>query len=246
MDSQIEREIEFHDRRFAHEGGQRYEDRFYVALKPLYADFWRQVQGFAHAADVLDYGCGSGDNALRLVNCAAPRSLTGVDISPVAVALARSEAERVKATIRFEVGDAHCLPFADASFDLVMGSGILHHLRLADAAREIARVLRPGGRMVFVEPLATNPAIALFRRMTPNSRSPDEHPLRPRDFDGLREQFGQLDVRHYGLMTLVAIPWRRLPGSATLMSVLAAADKVLLSLPASRWLAWSVLCVGKK
>jgi SAM-dependent methyltransferase len=246
MDRQVEREIEFHNRRFAHEGGQRYEDRFYVALEPLYADFWRRVQTFARGTDVLDYGCGSGDNALRLATSVVPKSLTGVDISPVAVELARTEAARAKATIRFEVGDAHCLPFPDASFDLVMGSGILHHLRMEDAAKEILRVLRPGSRMVFVEPLATNPAIALFRRMTPNSRSADEHPLAPRDLDGLRQQFAQLEVRHYGLMTLAAIPLRRAPGLATLVSILGAADKILLALPACRWLAWSVLLVGRK
>src|SRR3546814_1101008 len=78
--------------------------------------------------------------------------------------------------------NAEAMTFPDDSFDLVFGSGIIHHLDIDRAFGEIARVLRPGGRAVFIEPLGLNPAIELYRRFTPSARTPDEHPLLRRDF----------------------------------------------------------------
>src|SRR3546814_4334755 len=53
-----------------------------------------------------------------------------------------------------------------------------------------SRVLRPGGRAVFIEPLGLNPAIELYRRFTPSARTPDEHPLLRRDFRRFDAAFG--------------------------------------------------------
>jgi len=59
-------------------------------------------------------------------------------------------------------GNAHVLPFADASFDVVYGCSILHHLDVGAALREVRRVLRPGGRLVFSEPNLVNPQVLLM------------------------------------------------------------------------------------
>ena len=59
-------------------------------------------------------------------------------------------------------GNAHVLPFADASFDVVYGCSILHHLEVGVALREVRRVLRPGGRLVFSEPNLVNPQVLLM------------------------------------------------------------------------------------
>jgi ubiquinone/menaquinone biosynthesis C-methylase UbiE len=73
--------------------------------------------------------------------------------------------------------DAHRLEFSDASFDLVFGTAILHHLHLPGAAREIHRVLKPGGRIFFIEPLRHNPVGRVIRWATPRARTPEELPL---------------------------------------------------------------------
>ena len=83
----------------------------------------------------------------------------------------------------------------DDSFDLVCGSGILHHLDLPAAMRELARVLRPSGRAVFMEPLGHNPAINAFRNRTPELRTPDEHPLLGKDLKLCRRYFGSVEVK---------------------------------------------------
>ena len=73
--------------------------------------------------------------------------------------------------------DAHRLEFSDSSLDVVFGVAILHHLEFARAMSEIHRVLRKGGKIVFVEPLRHNPVARLIRYFTPQARTPDELPL---------------------------------------------------------------------
>ena len=103
---------------------------------------------------------------------------------------------------QFHLGDAHQLPFPDARFDVVFGGSILHHLDFPRALDEIYRVLRPGGRIVFREPLNINPAAKLVRALTPKARTPDEHALRRADLRMISERF---QTSHY-YAQLLAVP----------------------------------------
>lgn len=132
-----------------------------------------QVARRAAGGDLLDYGCYDG-GMLPRYRAMQPRSITGLDISETGIALARA---RFGSFGRFEVGDAHAMPFADESFDLVVGRAILHHLDWEVALGEVRRVLRPGGEAIFMEPLGDNPAAKLLRALTPEARTRDERPL---------------------------------------------------------------------
>src|SRR3546814_19701179 len=88
-----------------------------------------------------------------------------------------------------------------------------------------SRVLRPGGRAVFIEPLGLNPAIELYRRFTPSARTPDEHPLLRRDFRRFDAAFGSTSCRFYGLATLAAVPFRGTMAKAPLFAVTRAVDR---------------------
>jgi SAM-dependent methyltransferase len=112
---------------------------------------------------VLDVGCGHG-----LMLCAAAKRLTtgeavGVDIwqkedqagnSPAAT-MANARAEGVVDRVELLDGDARELPFEDASFDAAVSSWALHNIYdaagRAEALREIARVLKPGGRLAVID-----------------------------------------------------------------------------------------------
>jgi SAM-dependent methyltransferase len=96
---------------------------------------------------VLDCGAGPGTITCGLADVVAPGEVIGIDFSPVQVERARALAsERSVANVRFEVGDIHRLPFADASFDVAFANAVLMHLRDPVAAlREMRRVVRPGG-----------------------------------------------------------------------------------------------------
>jgi ubiquinone/menaquinone biosynthesis C-methylase UbiE len=112
------------------------------------------ASGASAGQRVLDVACGTGYFARLLGSAVGPSGeVVGVDAAPEMVAYARRRSRR-QPTCRFEVGSAEALPFADASFDLVVSSLAMHHLP-ADlqprAIAEMRRVLRPGGRVLIAE-----------------------------------------------------------------------------------------------
>ncbi|MEM8556461.1 MAG: class I SAM-dependent methyltransferase [Bacteroidota bacterium] len=126
----------------------------------------------------LDFGCGRGERSLTMLGHGA--TVDGIDISKNYIAEAEQAALAAgydPGHFRFVVGDAHMLPYDDGVFDLVVGDGILHHLDLDVALGEVHRVLKPGGRALFKEPLLDNPLLKLFRSLTPQARTEDERPL---------------------------------------------------------------------
>ena len=108
------------------------------------------MMGELAGREVLDVGCGDG----ALLRAAASRgaTVTGIDADPAMVAAARRGVAEVGIDARFLEGRAERLPFADASFDLVAAVTVLCFVEdAADTVCEMARVLRPGGRMVIGE-----------------------------------------------------------------------------------------------
>lgn len=95
--------------------------------------------------DILDFGCGTGGNTAAYATIGA---VVGVELDSGALRFA----SRVRSA-RFCQASGTALPLADCSFDLVLASDVLEHIADHETAvREIARVLRPGGRLVFSVP----------------------------------------------------------------------------------------------
>ena len=176
----------------------------HVAVSPTMrrceADFERALSGLA-GKRVLDLGCGNGEQSLRLL--AAGARVDGIDISGNYIRTAAQAARAAgfdESRWSFRVMDAHRLEFGDASFDLAAGRGILHHLDLFVALAELRRVLRPGARAVFIEPLAANPLLRLFRRLTPKARTPDERPLGAADLEAIAREW-RVESTYYGVFS---------------------------------------------
>jgi ubiquinone/menaquinone biosynthesis C-methylase UbiE len=115
---------------------------------------WERIFGLVLPAggslQSLDVGCGTGFLSLELAQ--RGHRVTGVDFAPSMLALAERKAAERGLAVHFEPADAEQLPYAPASFDLVISRHVLWTLPHPEAAiDEWLRVLRPGGRLVIVD-----------------------------------------------------------------------------------------------
>jgi len=122
----------------------------------------------------LEIGAGTGYFSLNLLQSGAVRQATCTDISPGMVRTLAGNAARLGLTVRTARADAESLPFADQSFDLVLGHAVLHHLPDVERAmHEFHRVLRPGGRIAFAgEPSRTGDRLAAVPKRAAHALAP--------------------------------------------------------------------------
>jgi SAM-dependent methyltransferase len=137
-----------------------------AALKAKHAAMWAMGDYPAVATEVIAplgptlveaTGVGTGDSVLDVAagsgNAAVPAALAGADVvasdlTPDLLETGRQTAETVGATLRWEVADAEALPYADAEFDAVISCvGVMFAPHHQQAANELVRVVRPGGRI---------------------------------------------------------------------------------------------------
>jgi SAM-dependent methyltransferase len=96
---------------------------------------------------VLEVGCGRGGFAIWLSKKLPQFRIVGLDFSLAAIEIARESATPQESSVEFVQGDAEALPFEDAMFDLVISCECMEHVpHPPQMAREMARVLKPGGR----------------------------------------------------------------------------------------------------
>jgi SAM-dependent methyltransferase len=214
----------------------------------LWSPVWQTIN--LKGSVVLDYGCGVGDFSLLLARHGA--RVYGIDISSKLIEQARASVEGSGlngCAPEFLVGDAHRAPFEDSSFDYVFGNGALHHLDLSKACAEIARLLKPGGKAVFQEPMYYHPLLWTLRRLTPKTHTADERPLSLADFEQMRKGFSVCTHREHFLFAVFAAP-AHLLGRRFAQSVIGGIDRfdgiVMRAIPALRRFAWLTVLEMKK
>ena len=103
---------------------------------------------------VLDLGCGTGTLAIMVKQIQPAAEVTGLDADPDMLKVAKYKAAQRKTAVKFDVGFTNKLPYPDKSFDRVLSSIMIHHLKTPDkwqTAREVYRVLKPGGQLHLID-----------------------------------------------------------------------------------------------
>ena len=144
--------------------------------------FWRDaiagmleyVEHIPQHAKVLDLGCGPGISTFALATrIPRPAQLIGLDLSQEMIEISHATHQREWSHLKhvdFEVGDATHLRFEDSSFDLVFGHSFLYLVDDPVAVlREVKRVLKPNGQVVFMEPNGSGSLLQAARESIPNA-----------------------------------------------------------------------------
>lgn len=203
----VTEEANFHDRHFRgeHPATGRLE-RWIVSLSPPMPNLKGRLLtalGRVNGKHICELGCGGGWLTRELATRGA--RVSALDISAEALSLTRERnKEFIPKQVDVQKMDASNLLFNDESFDLVIGVSILHHIDISKAAVEVSRVLKPGGKAVFIEPLAHNPISNLWRRLSPGARTPDERPLSYSEISEMGRHFSSVECQEFALLTLLS------------------------------------------
>ncbi len=229
----------FHNQRFDGDDERKALGKYYSVRISIARKRFELFSKYLSGKKVLEYGCGDGSGSERLLKHDA--ILTGIDISEEGINKARQRISKSNYKAEYFVMDAESTTFEDDYFDVVVGLGILHHLDLNKASKEITRILKHDGHAIFEEPLGHNPAINLYRTFTPDKRTSCEHPLKMFDIRLLSDYFQHVEVYYYTLTTLLAVPFRNMFFFKSLYSFLEGFDRLLFQVPAMRKYAWTAL-----
>lgn len=242
--ARVAREESFHDDRFG-EHESRAAAKFYAITGSSVACYEAKLATIPVEAKCLELGCGPATGAWDLL--ARGVNVTAIDISQVAIDRADAQAKSLGYDhARFLKMNAEAMEFDDDSFDVIYGDGILHHLDTDAACAELTRCLVPGGRLIFSEPTGHNPFINVYRRFTPDQRTPDEHPLLERDFETYRSHFPDLALEFFHLASLLALPAMKLKRFDSLVDALERADRRAFDrFPSLRKYGWMVVGDGR-
>jgi ubiquinone/menaquinone biosynthesis C-methylase UbiE len=206
-----------------------------------------------NGARILDIGVGEGQSSILLAQAGA--QVTGIDISGEALTRANELAKRCGVAPEFVRMAGEELRFPDASFDAILCVSAYHHMDLERATLEFVRVLRPGGRVVMIEPLATNPPAWFYRRvgrLFAREATSEETPLRVADLKLLRQHFRRVEWRGMFLLSVGLFGLDRVFGSPAIHSLTASAfkwvsplDSLLLKIPGLQRIAWKIGIVAE-
>lgn len=237
------KELEFHDnyrnKNLVHSETNLINDsygnkRFYSTVKSSSDYVINWIQNNCKDKVFLDFACGNGHNALLAARSGAKISI-GIDISEESIKNAKNEAEILGLTnTLFFQADAENTKLPDNSIDLVVCSGVLHHLDLSYTFPELRRILNTRGKVLAVEALNYNPFIKLYRFITPIMRTDweKEHILSLKDVKFASHFFEIGKVNYWHITSyLCAFAPKLLPFANYI-------DKVLTKIPGIKLMAW--------
>ena len=193
----LEAERSFENRKAMGEKIRANQSKFYWATFLYTQEHNKKTFQLIRNKKVLEIGCSEGNDAKQYSLYA--KNYTGIDISDEAIknakALGLPNAE-------FLCVDGHEIPKPDNSYDCIITRAVLHHLDLEITFKEISRLLKKDGILVFSEPLGTNPIFQIYRKFTPYARTDDERPFTFSDIKLMSSYFELKDVQWFGFFNI--------------------------------------------
>ncbi|MDD5311770.1 MAG: class I SAM-dependent methyltransferase [Dehalococcoidia bacterium] len=212
----VEEELKYYDKLYSDEsysdkqiGGKKknWFNRLLADMAPTIPNVWecsdRLVSelGDIGGKKVCDLGCGTGVLTEKLVKRGA--DVHAIDISSEAVKKTKERLEKLPSSkVLVSRMNACATSFDNDTFDIVTGTYILHHMDITKSGKEISRILKPGGRAVFTEPLAHNPISNLWRKLSPQIRTQNEWPLRYKEVREIGKNFSLTKYDEFDFLPL--------------------------------------------
>ncbi|MFX1499663.1 MAG: class I SAM-dependent methyltransferase [Promethearchaeota archaeon] len=192
------------------------DESFFRLVNLKFKDLIGNVKG----KKILDVGCGRGDLSLYLAQRGA--IVTGIDLSKNFVDLCNIRKKQYNLNVDFIVMNAQIPDFEDNTFDIIVGSRIIHHLPdLELFYQECKRLLKRKGFISFIEPLKKNPIVELNRKyFAPKSRTKHEHPLFMKDVLIAKKVFENLEHYEYYLLSPFAMFFKNFLRKPILLRIL--------------------------
>lgn len=145
------------------------------AQTPFPLEYAFHLLGEVHGKTIVDFGCGDGFNTVILAALGA--KVIAIDVSDKSLETTsdRIHANKVEDKVLLVHGDAAAVPVGDGTVDAVLCTGVLRHVDCLAAARQIRRILKPGGRASFIEQVAGPSWVARVRTLFPRPAHVMEH-----------------------------------------------------------------------
>ena len=157
---------------------------------------------------VLELGTGTGGTATLLARQGA--AVVGIDLLPFRLteANARATEYNVAESVNFALMDAMHLAFPDNTFDFIISKSVLVFTAHTQTAKECYRVLKPGGRAIFIENMRYHPAVWFYRKAF-LKYSGKLHYFSLRDVETVGAEFEGLEHREFHLSAVSALFWQK-------------------------------------
>jgi len=199
---------------------------------------------------ILDVACGYSMTPVILASAGA--TVHAIDVAPKTVATVQQFAQYkgVGKRVFARVSPAEELAYADETFDLIFGGAALHHLQLERAAVEFRRVLKPGGRAAFQDPLGHNLLLEFARDYLPyKDKHPvkgTDRPLQVSDIETFGRYFASYTWRGFDLVAMARKPFH-LKKQSPVRKALYGIDNALFTMAPflQRYARFAVTCVTK-
>lgn len=201
-----------------------------------YISYWikKECQGKI----VLDLACGSGEITKQVAQC-NPKLVIGTELAHLTVKSNQEKIAKDFSNVYFILDDCENSSLPDNCVDIIICSGMLHHVDINRASSEIKRLLKKGGKMIAIEALKYNPVFNWYRKRTPNARTHWEaaHILGLKEADLIATKLNLTRIKYWQLLSILSIFFpkkiRRYP-----LYIFNFLDSIILSIPYIQRMAW--------